>query len=188
MELNAILFILCLPILFSLFSSAHGLHLVYAASVGGGEEQKQDRPSSKLDPFDIAANTYGYFIKQLKNFEFTVNLDANQIFPNDEIKQDIVSKYKSAEYGIANLKYDLLGFNISASDIKIHVDPTKIDITKTRVYIPVMLANNVKVSNGVVNLDFNKIDLGSIYAIYDRNLDKMTVHIPMVIAYRYIQQ
>ena len=51
-----------------------------------------------------------------------------------------------------------------------------------------MLANNVKVSNGVVNLDFNKIDLGSIYAIYDRNLDKMTVHIPMVIAYSYIQQ
>ena len=182
MELNAILFILCLPILFSLFSSAHSLHLVYATSVGGGEGQKQEKASSKLDPFDIAANTYGYFIKQLKNFEFTVNLDANQIFPNDEIKQDILSKYKSAEYNIANLKYDLLGFNISASDIK------KIDITKTRVYIPVMLANNVKVSNGVVNLDFNKIDLGSIYAIYDRNLDKMTVHIPMVIAYRYIQQ
>lgn len=80
MELNAILFILCLLILFSLFSSAHGLHLVYAASVGGGEEQKQDQPSSKLDPFDIAANTYGYFIKQLKNFEFTVNLEPIKFF------------------------------------------------------------------------------------------------------------
>jgi hypothetical protein len=191
MELNAILFILCFSILFSLFSSIHSLHLVYAASAGGGEEeeeQKQEKASSKIDPFDIAANTYGYFIRQLENFEFTVNLDTNKIFPNDEIKQDIVSKYKSADYNIANLKYELLGFNISASDIKIHVDPTKIDLTKTRIDIPVMLANNVKVSNGVVNLAFNKIDLGSIYAIYERNPDKMTIHVPMSIAYRYLQQ
>jgi hypothetical protein len=187
MELNAFLFILCFTILFSLFSIIHSFQLVSAAPLGGGE-QKQEQASSKIDPFDIAGKTYGYFIKQLENFEFTVNLDANQIFPNDEVKQDIVSKYKSAEYNTANLKYDLLGFNISASDIKMHVDPTKIDNIKTRIDIPVMLANNVKVSNGVINLAFKKIDLGSIYAIYDRNSDKMTVHVPISIAYRYLQQ
>ena len=188
MQLSATLFLLCFIILFSLFSSVPSLYLVYAATVGEGEEQIEKQASSKIDPFDISANTFEYFVKQLKNFEFTVNLDANQIFPNDEIKQDIVSKYKSAEYNIPNLKYELLGFNIIASDIKIHVDPTKIDITKTRIDIPVMLAKNVKVSNGVINLAFNEIDLGSIYAIYDRYPDKMTAHIPMIIAYKYLQQ
>jgi hypothetical protein len=182
--LGANLFLLCFILLFSSFSSIHSLHLVCGATAAGEEEQ----PPSKIDPFDLAANTYRYFIKQFKNLEFTVDLDASQIFPNDEIKQDIVSKYKSAEYNITNLKYELLGFNIIASDIKIHVDPTKIDVTKTRIDIPVMLAKNVKVSNGVINLSFNEIDLGSIYAMYDRNPDKMTVHVPMSIAYRYLQQ
>jgi hypothetical protein len=51
-----------------------------------------------------------------------------------------------------------------------------------------MLAKNVKVSNGVINLSFNEIDLGSIYAIYDRNSDKITVHVPISIAYKYLQQ
>jgi hypothetical protein len=169
----------------SSFSNVHSLYLVYGSTAAGEEEEQ---PPSKIDPFDLAANAYRYFIKQFKNLEFTVDLNANQIFPNDEIKQDIVSKYKSAEYNITNLKYELLGFNIIASDIKIHVDPTKIDVTKTRIDIPVMLAKNVKVSNGVINLSFNEIDLGSIYAMYDRNPDKMTVHVPMSIAYSYLQQ
>jgi hypothetical protein len=51
-----------------------------------------------------------------------------------------------------------------------------------------MLAKNVKVSNGIINLDFNEIDLGSIYAIYNRNIDKITVHVPMAVAFRYLQQ
>jgi hypothetical protein len=185
--LSQIRFLLCFIILFSSFSNIHGPYLVYAAAptaVEGEEEQAHNN----IDPFDFAANTYRYFIKQFKDFEFTVDFDANQIFPNDEIKQDIVSKYKSAGYNITNLKYQLLGFDIIASDIKINVDPTKIDATKTRIDIPVMLAKNVKVSNGVINLSFNEIDLGSIYAIYDRNPDKMTVHVPMSIAYRYLQQ
>ena len=184
--MGANLFLLCFIILFSSFFSVYSLHIVYAATAAGGGEEEQ--PPSKIDPFDLAANTYRYFIKQFKNLEFTVDLDASQIFPNDEIKQDIVSKYKSAEYNITNLKYDLLGFNIIASDIKIHVDPTKIDVTKTRIDIPVMLAKNVKVSNGVINLSFNEIDLGSIYAMFDRNSEKMIVHVPMSIAYRYLQQ
>ena len=185
--MRSIIFLLCFIVLFSSFSSVRILYFVYAAAAAG-EETEEEQASSKIGPFDFAANTYRYFVKQLKNFEFTVDLDANQIFPNEEIKQDIVSKYRPAEYNITNLKYKLLGFNIIASDIKIHVDPTKIDITKTRIDIPVMLAKNVKVSNGVINLSFNEIDLGSIYAIYDRNSNKITVHVPISIAYKYLQQ
>ena len=159
---------------------------VYTEAAEGREEEEEAH--TKINPSYIAANTYGYLTKQLGNFEFTVDLDANQIFPNEKIKQDIVSKYKSAEYNIPNLKHELIGFKIIASDIKIHVNPTRIDQTQTRIDIPLMLAKNVKVSNGIINLDFNEIDLGSIYALYDRNTDKMTAHVPIDVAYRYLQQ
>ena len=184
MQVIAIAFLLYFIILVSSFSSMYSASWVYAEAAGGKEEEAY----TKINPSYIAANTYGYLTKQLGNFEFTVDLDANQIFPNEKIKQDIVSKYKSAEYNIANLKHELIGFKIIASDIKIHVNPTRIDQTQTKIDIPLMLAKNVKVSNGIINLNFNEIDLGSIYALYNRNTDKMTVHVPMDVAYRYLQQ
>jgi hypothetical protein len=184
MQVIAIPFLLCFIIFVSSFSCIYSASSVYAA----GTEQEAYTKVNQIDPSYIAANTYGYLIKQLGNFEFTVDLDANQIFPNEKIKQDMVSKYKSAKYNIANLEYELIGFKIIASDIKIHANPTKIDQTQTRIDIPLMLAKNVKVSNGIIDLDFNEIDLGSIYAIYNKNIDKITVHVPMDVAYRYLQQ
>jgi hypothetical protein len=185
MRVIAIQFLLCFIILVSSFSSIYSSSSVFAVA---RTEEEGAAAYTKINPSYIASDTYGYLIRQLGNFEFTVDLDANQIFPNEKIKQDMVSKYKSAEYNIPNLEYKLIGFKIIASDIKIHVNPTKIDQTQTRIDIPLMLAKNVKVSNGIINLDFNKIDLASIYAIYDRNIDKLTVHVPMNVAYRYLQQ
>jgi hypothetical protein len=184
MQEIAIPFLLCSIIFVSSFSCMYSASSVYAV----GTEQEAYTKINKINPSYIAANTYGYLIKQLGNLEFTVDLDANQIFPNEKIKQDMVSKYKSAKHSIANLEYELIGFKIIASDIKIHANPTKIDQTQTRIDIPLMLAKNVKVSNGIINLDFNEIDLGSIYAIYNRNIDKITVHVPMDVVYRYLQQ
>jgi hypothetical protein len=131
------------------------------------------------------------FIKGLeniiKNFEYTFDLDGSQIFPNNDIKQDIVSEYKSSNYNINDLNYEILGFKIIASDIKIHVDPKRIDDTKTRIDIPLLLAKNIKVSNGgLINLSYDAIDLGSVYCIYDKATDKMSVHVPIAIAAKYI--
>ncbi|HZA71210.1 MAG TPA: hypothetical protein VE548_16060, partial [Nitrososphaeraceae archaeon] len=59
------------------------------------------------------------------------------------------------------------GFKIRASDIKIHIDPKKIDDTETRVDIPLLLAKDIKVSNGgLINLSYDAVDLGSVYGIY----------------------
>ena len=184
MQVITIQFLLCFIILVSSSSSIYSA----SSSVYAAARTEEEEAYTKINPSYITANTYDYLIKQLGNFEFTVDLDANQIFPNEKIKQDTVSKYKSAEYNIANLTYELIGFKIIASDIKIHVNPTKIHQTQTRIDIPLMIAKNVKVSNGIISLDFNEIDLGSIYAIYDRNIDKITVHVPMNVAYRYLQQ
>jgi hypothetical protein len=131
------------------------------------------------------------FIKGLenliKNFEYTFDLDGSQIFANNNIKQDIVSEYKSSTYNIGDLNYELLGFKIIASDIKIRVDPKRIDDTKTRIDIPLLLAKDIKVSNGgLINLSYNEVELGSVYGIYDKATDKMSVHVPIAIAAKYI--
>ena len=131
------------------------------------------------------------FVKELenliKNFEYTFDLDGSQIFPNNDIKQDIVGEYKSSNYNINDLNYELLGFKIIASDIKIHVDPKRIDDTKTRIDIPLLLAKDIKVSNGgLINLSYNELELGSVYGIYDKATDKMSVHVPIAIAAKYI--
>jgi hypothetical protein len=142
--------------------------------------------NSGLDLYPGAA-----FIKELehliKNFEYTFDLYGSQIFPNNDIKQDIVSEYKSSNYNIDDLKYELLGFKIIASDIRIHVDPNRIDDTKTRIDIPLLLAKDIKVSNGrLINLSFDAVDLGSVYCIYDKATDKMSVYVPIAIAAKYI--
>src|ERR671914_986016 len=131
------------------------------------------------------------FIKELehfiKNFEYTFDIDGSQIFPNNDIKQEIVSEYKSSDYNIDDLNYELLGFKIIASDIEIFVDPKRIDDTKTRIDIPLLLAKDIKVSNGeLINLSYNEVDLGSVYCIYDKATDKMSVHVPIAIAAKYI--
>jgi hypothetical protein len=164
--------------------------LVYAEEQ---QEQMMHFISSSLDD-NVGHDLYhgSAFIKELenliKNFEYTFDLEGNQIFPTNNIKQDIVSEYKSSEYNIDDLNYELLGFKIRASDIKIHVDPKKIDDTETRVDIPVLLAKDIKVSNGgLVNLSYDAVDLGSVYGIYNKATDKMTVHVPLGIAAKYVQ-
>lgn len=195
-----------LPIPFSQFVSIMSFLVVTAACldsdlfllVNAEEEQKGyyllHSISSLLFNNDVPDLYPGAaFVKELenliKNFEYTFDVEGNQIFPTDNIKQDIVSEYKSSEYNIDNLDYELLGFKIRASDIKIHVDPKKIDDTETRVDIPLLLAKDIKVSNGgLINLSYDAVDLGSVYGIYNKATDKMTVHVPRGIAARYIKQ
>jgi hypothetical protein len=173
--------------------SASGIFSLVNAEEELQKQQQLPLISSFLD--DGSSHLYyktAAFVKELenliKNFEYTFDLEGSQIFPNNNIKQNIVSKYESSEYSIDDLNYDLLGFKITASDIKIHVDPKKIDDSKTRVDIPLMLAKDVKVSNGPINLSYNEVDLGSVYGIYDKTTDKMTVHVPVSVAVKYIQQ
>jgi hypothetical protein len=88
------------------------------------------------------------------------------------------------------LNYELVGSKITALNIKIHVDPKKIDVTKTRIDIPLLLAKDIRVSNGgLINLSYKEVDQGSMYGcitVYDRATNKMTVHMPGSVAAKYI--
>ena len=135
---------------------------------------------------NIFENLTTEFSNAFKRFEYIVDLNGKEIFPNDTLKQDTVSNYKSSTYNISTLKYKLLGFDITASDIKIEVKPSRIDELRTKIDLPVVLAKNVSVSNGLLNLKYSEINLNSIYGIYDKSSDKMTLHIPFNIAIHYL--
>ena len=57
---------------------------------------------------------------------------------------------------------------------------------KTKIDIPLLFARNVSVSNGIINLKYGEINLGSIYGIYDKTSDKITMHIPISTALQYL--
>jgi len=139
-----------------------------------------------VDSNNILGNLAKQFDSLTKRFEYTVDLDGNQIFSNDTVKQDIVTNYKSSDYNISSLTYRLLGFSIDASDVKIDVNPSKIDATKTKLDFPVVVARNVTVTNGSIYLKYDNVNLGGIYGVYDKGTDKITMHIPINVAFRYL--
>jgi hypothetical protein len=176
-------------IIFSVHAFLPSLAAVGAAYTEPKDMQNMDNSINSHDSMmirPIAYNNNNIFGNLAKQFEYTFDLDGKQIFPNDTIKQDIVAKYRSADYNISNLNYKLLGFNITASNIKIHVNPSRIDQITTRIDFPVMTANNVTVTNGSINSKYTKVNLGSIYGIYNKSTDKITMHIPTSVALQYL--
>lgn len=126
-----------------------------------------------------------------KPFEHQVEIDANLIFLNESLKREIIANSASLEFTMPVLNYNLLGFNISASNIEVNASSKQViddssQSNKTRIDFPVMLAKNVNVSNEITNQNFNDVDLSSIYAIYDPKTDKFIFHIPFDIAARYL--
>jgi hypothetical protein len=72
----------------------------------------------------------------------------------------MIGKSGQSEFKIPIMKYNLLGFNISATDINVKANMTKIgQSNSTRIDFPVMQARDVNVLNGVLNQNFTNVDL-----------------------------
>ncbi|MGZ5485714.1 MAG: hypothetical protein ACXWFB_07380 [Nitrososphaeraceae archaeon] len=146
--------------------------------------------SNNTNVFDnIFKNLKNKIIDLTKSVEYTIDIKANQIFPNDTIKNSILNKNQPMEYLIPILEYNLLGFDIFATDIKVRAESKKIyedNKNKLRIEFPIMQAKNVNVNNKIFDLNYENIDLSSTYTIYDSELDKFTIHIPVYVATRYL--
>lgn len=146
--------------------------------------------SNNTNIFDnILKNLKNKIIDLTKGVEYTIDIKANQIFPNDTIKNSILNKNQPMEYLIPILEYKLLGFDIFATDIKVRAESKKIyedNKNKLRIEFPIMQAKNVNVNNKIFDLNYENIDLSSTYTIYDSELDKFTIHIPVYVATRYL--
>ena len=123
-----------------------------------------------------------------KLFEHQIEIDANQIFPNESLKREMIDNSTSLEFTMPVLHYNILGYNISASNIEVNATSNKVidDGNKIRIDFPVMLAKKVNVSNEITNQNFNDVDLSSTYAIYDPKTDKFIFHIPFEVAARFL--
>ena len=146
--------------------------------------------SNNINIFEnIFKNVKNKIIDITKSVEYTLDINADQIFPNDTIKNSVLNKNEPMEYLIPILEYNLLGFDIFATDIKVRTESSMIDEEskdKLRIEFPIMQAKNVNVNNEIFDLNYENIDLSSTYAIYDSELDKFTIHIPVYVAARYL--
>jgi hypothetical protein len=123
----------------------------------------------------------------LDAFEYTFDIEGAQIFPNDTIKHSIVSEYKPSVYNIPSLQYKIMEHTINASDVQIHVDPTRIDDANTRLEFQIY-ANNAEVTGQLLSKSYNNLEIRSAYGIYNGLTDKMTIHIPYSAAMQHLLQ
>ncbi|GEM_PF-1753794 len=138
---------------------------------------------AKAGPHPFSRNV-GY-LDLLDLFEYTFDVNGTQIFPNETVKQQIVSPDNNSTtthvYNLTKLRYSLAGFDINASRVTIHVNSTKIDSNHTRLDLDIYADKaTVKGNDNLQQYDrsFDKVTLRSLYGIYDKTTDRMTVHIP----------
>ena len=123
----------------------------------------------------------------LDTFEYTFDIDGAQIFPNDTVKHSILTEYNPSVYNIPSLQYKIMEHIINASDVQIHVDPTRIDEANTRLDFQIY-ANNAEVTGQWLSKSYNNLEIRSAYGIYNRVTDKMTIHIPYSVALQHLLQ
>ena len=123
----------------------------------------------------------------LDSFVYTFDIDGAEIFPNDTIKNSIVADYNPSVYNISSLQYEIMGHTINASDVQLHVEPTRIDDTTTRLDFQIY-ANNAQVTGELLNNSYDNLEITSAYGIYNRATDKMTIHMPYYAALALLAQ
>ena len=163
----------------------------YARSADNASIQTPDTNNIKNNLFGSVTNTSNIIKNKLFNLgnqlEYTQDIDANQVFTDVTVKNKVLNNLEPAQYTIPALRHSLIGYDISANNIEVKTESKKIDDNKTRIDFPIMKAKNVKVSNGgLVNLSYNNVDLSSMYIIYNPKTGKFTLHIPILVAAKYL--
>jgi hypothetical protein len=146
---------------------------------------QSEAQSSQSEQEKLLDNNIAFFF--LDAFEYTFDIDGAQIFPNDTVKHSIVTEYKPSVYNIPSLQYKIMEHTINASDVQIHVDPTRIDDANTRLEFQIY-ANNAEVTGQLLSKSYNNLEIRSAYGIYNGLTDKMTIHIPYSAAMQHLLQ
>ena len=146
---------------------------------------QSEAQSSQSEQEKLLDNNIAFFF--LDAFEYTFDIDGAQIFPNDTVKHSIVTEYKPSVYNIPSLQYKIMEHTINASNVEIHVNPTRIDDANTRLEFQIY-ANNAEVTGQLLSKSYNNLEIKSAYGIYNGLTDKMTIHIPYSAAMQHLLQ
>ncbi len=124
-------------------------------------------------------------------FEYKADIDANQLFPTEEVKDDIIDKLQAHDYNITYIEREFIGINVSASDVRIHITPSKMEgdedddsnnNSNTRLAVDVQ-GKNIEVESKYFDKKYDKLDIDTIYGVYNAGTDKVTIHVPYSTAF-----
>ena len=76
----------------------------------------------------------------LGEFEYTFDIYSAPIFPDDKLKNYILTEHNQEVYNISHLSFGIMDHTINASDVQIHVQPAILDDTRTRLDIQIYAA------------------------------------------------
>lgn len=164
------------------------LFLIPLTIIGSVADQSEAQQPLLSRQEEQQSNNYNYIaLALLDSFEYTFEIDGAEIFPNDTIKNSIVAEYNPSVYNISSLQYEILGHTINASEVQIHVEPTRIDDMTTRLDFQIY-ANNAQVTGELLNKSYDNLEITSAYGIYNRATHKMTIHMPYNAALHLLAQ
>jgi hypothetical protein len=81
----------------------------------------------------------------------------------------------------------LLDHTINASNVQIMLDQVRIDDTRTRFDVQIH-ADKADVTGPTLSRIYDNLDLKSVYGIYDKITDKMTIHVQYSVALSLLLQ
>ena len=84
-------------------------------------------------------NTQYYFLLA-DEFEYAFDIYSAPIFPDDKLKNYILTEHNQEVYNISHLSFGIMDHTINASDVQIHVQPAILDDTRTRLDIQIYAA------------------------------------------------
>jgi hypothetical protein len=73
-------------------------------------------------------------------------------------------------------KQVIMGFSVKATDVHIHVLPSKVD-SGTRLDVEIE-GKNVSIDSGYLHKKYSQLQVDSVYGIYNPKTDRVTVHVP----------
>lgn len=108
--------------------------------------------------------------------DYKFDVAASQLFPSRQVQEDVISG-SSSNFVIAKIDRQVMGFALSASDVQIHIQPSRIDSENTRLDVD-MHGKNVAIDSGYLHKKYPSLQLDSIYGVYNAKTDTVTVHVP----------
>ena len=109
-------------------------------------------------------------------FDYKFDVAANQLFPNKQVQEEVISGH-SSDFVIDKIDRQVMGFAVSASDIQIHVPPSRIDSEDTRLAVD-LRGKNVAIDSDYLHKRYPSLQLDSIYGVYNSQTDRITIHVP----------
>lgn len=70
---------------------------------------------------------------------------------------------------------------MSARDITMHLDPSRLDSENTRIDVE-MQGKSVEIDGDILSKKYDNLDVDGIYGVYNASTNKVTVHVPYSVA------